>query len=318
MTLPAFDAVASNGNILNTKTLAWAHTVGASNDRILFVVTCHYTDGQTITEITLGTDSLDLKDEYDAGNKWQLQVWVLLNPPSGAKTITITWDNNSVRKSAASISFSGLNIASLETAIGALQKHGDGSSPFGPYSITSAPGEMVLDLVAYVSSTSGGGGMIGAVTEGPDQVEAIQEERGGSGSAWRAVGISYREGDASVDMGWTFDNSGYIRSCAYSLKPAEEGRARSIKYNANTLDPKRRVFDNQGRVVLPSLVEADNWMRNEGPYFMTPKKHTSLIEADSIGYLEAIKFRSGGRTQYITETETLLESLFRRLGARGA
>ena len=130
--------------------------------------------------------------------------------------------------------------------------------------------------------------------------------------------MSEEAGDATVTMSWTSSASRAWTIVVVPLRPYVAGRDRLIKYWASTLDPKGRIFDNTGRVVLPSLVEYDNWMRNEGPYFMTPKKHTSLIEADPIGYLEAIKFNESGRTQFITETETLLESLFRRLGARGA
>ena len=218
MTLPLLDATGKAGNTDNTSTLAWSHTTNALPGRSLTVWSAYYTADETISGVTYGATPLTLLDEHTSGPRF-LNVWYLLNPPAGTQTITITWTGNEVRKSGGSVTFSGVDITSRATAYGAKQEvAGDGDGTFGPYNITSEVGSVALDIVGYQSGSSGGSGMITAITEA-NQVELLQSEGGGAGSQWYAVAGSYKDGEASTSFGWTFDTSGAMRGMGYSLPP---------------------------------------------------------------------------------------------------
>jgi len=286
------------------------HTVtAAGGDRILIAfLGFWFPDGtRACSGMAYGGESLTIDDNVGAING-RLYVAHLVNPPTGANTITAWTTGASIYGTLMTVSYTGVDTTD---PIGTIAK-----STFTATSVSNdvtAGDKWVVVDCAHKQDTDDPG------TPGAGQTSIVGPRSGGTGSGRPACECSEEAGAPSVTMSW----SGMIAAkrgnhIAVPLKPAISERARLIKYWASTLDPKGRIFDNLGRVVPASLVEYDNWLRNEGPYIMTPKKHPSLIEADSIGYLEAIKFREGGQAQFVTETETLLESLFRRLGARGA
>lgn len=314
-----FDAASGVGATISGGTVTKAHTVtAAGSGRIILVGVYVYIGSDTsgdITGVTYAGDTLTKLYENRRGN-YKIYLWYLVAPATGANNVVLT---------GVSCSSVGVAIASY-TGVDPVNPLGThlGSHVNCTASTTDTEANVTLTSEADEMCVAFGGAVHGDTsrdifpsagladrgqwrrTDGSPYTYGMWADVAGEASRYMGVGINHNT------------TSSYIGIIAVPLKPEMVGIARSIKYNSNTLDPKNRVFDNYGRVVPASLVEYNNWMRNEGPYFMTPKKHTSLIEADPIGYLEAIKFNERGRTQYITETETLLESLFRRLGARGA
>jgi hypothetical protein len=305
----AFDAASSSsGSEVYGPTTTFAHTVTASGSGKIHIVgtSCKYTVGRYVSGITYGGEALTkLHRRAWFGGSQYLELWYLVNPPTGANNNIVTYTGN-VHDVCVSASYTGVDV---DDPFGTLTSAGGTGTALAAPSVTSESGQLVIDIATVEQ------GSAPTVNAGAGQTERKKKYETNS-ALW--AGISEEAGAASVDMTWAQSGSRGWAILAVPLKPEVAGIERSIKYWASTLDPKRRIFDNTGRVIPASLVEYDNWLRNEGPYFMTPNKHTSLIEADSIGYLEAIKFNESGRTQFITETETLLESLFRRLGARGA
>ncbi len=67
-----------------------------------------------------------------------------------------------------------------------------------------------------------------------------------------------------------------------------------------------------------SLLKTDEYFRNEGPFVITARKPASLLQEKSVGYIETVSFQEGRDVSIETVTETMLESLFRRLGGSAA
>lgn len=301
-----FDAWSESPRYGAGSTATWTHTLTTGGSRrLLWIFTEMFSTGlSNVSSITYGGVNLTYKHRHSVGDG-RFELWYLLAPPTGANTVVVTWAGSASKGRAAGGS-SWTGVAQSDSFGTLVSTVGSGGLSVNA---TSGSGEVVIDHYAqggtvWITQTAG----------------ALQTLRGDYRTARDGDKGSHssEEGAASVTMSWASSSGNNSALQAIPMKPAILGRDRLIKYFASTLDPKGRIFDNLGRVVPASLIEYDNWIRNEGPYFMTPKKHTSLIEADPIGYLEAIKFNERGRTQFITETETLLESLFRRLGARGA
>lgn len=304
-----FDAVTPAGIAFGTGR-TFAHSTGSGAYRHAQV--CIYMHDNAVISgtptyggINLSLIDMALNTNVDGARAY---LYHLVDPLNGSNNLIYALSGNTVN-GAAIITRTGVDP---NNPLGTSAKADGNTSTPATVNVSSGEGELVVDSCAAAQDNPG------TLTVG-----ALQTSRALHATS-ASYGFSYaasdEPGDASVTMSHqqTSGNPLAWAIVAVPLKPFISARDRLIKYWASTLDPKGRIFDNKGRVIPASLVEYDNWLRNEGPYFMTPKKHTSLIEADPIGYLEAIKFNEDGRTQFITETETLLESLFRRLGARGA
>lgn len=295
-----FDAASTSQSFADFR--EWAHPIGSGAFRIILAGGA--TNALGPTTATYDGAAMDLIATFNNPGGAQCRMWYLLDPPAGAANVRINFGGNGSLTCGA-VSYEGVDpnnpIGTPATA------QADSTAP--SVAVTSGEGELVVDFMGFRAGSTN-------MTAGAGQTERVDNNSAAGDNT--GAGMSEEAGDSSVTMSWTLNNSGGWAICGVPLKPFISERDRLIKYWASTLDPKGRIFDNTGRVIPASLVEYDNWFRNEGPYFFTPRKHTSLVEADPIGYLEAIKFNEDGRTQFITETETLLESLFRRLGARGA
>ena len=304
-----FDAVTTAGLLFGTGR-TFAHSTGSGAYRHAQV--CIYMHDNAVISGTPTYGGINLAlidmDVNTNANGARAYLYHLVDPLNGSNNLIYALSGNAVN-GAAIITRTGIDP---NNPLGTSAKADGNTSTPATVDVTSGEGELVVDSCAAAQDDPG------TLTVGAGQTtRSLHATTASFGFSFAA---SEELGDASVTMSHqqTSGNPLAWAIVAVPLKPYISPRDRLIKYWASTLDPKGRIFDNTGRVIPASLVEYDNWLRNEGPYFMTPKKHTSLIEADSIGYLEAIKFVERGQTQFITETETLLESLFRRLGARGA
>ena len=104
---------------------------------------------------------------------------------------------------------------------------------------------------------------------------------------------------------------------AAPLRPEAGAQKRVTKYLHNT-DMSRKagstvILDVLGRQVPIEQIEFDNWMRTDGPFFPTSRKFSSNVEDPATAYIESLRI-SRNRATIETAKESLLESLFRRLG----
>lgn len=84
-----YDAKAT-GKADGTNVITWSHTVGSDADRYLLVGLARSGTGNALT-VTLGSQSLTSLGVRVTGNDYAVELWGLVNPTSGAGTITATY-----------------------------------------------------------------------------------------------------------------------------------------------------------------------------------------------------------------------------------
>lgn len=296
------DATSNNGGGVGS-TLSWSHTLTTGGrGRFLMVFTALFSNAlYNVSSVTYGGENLTYLHRHTIGDgKWE--IWYLANPPTGVNTVLITWAGSADKaRGGGAVSFTGVNAdAPLGTLVSTV---GTGSLSVD---VTSEIGELVIDHFAQ-GSTIWIGHTPGA---GQTLVMAYSTARADK------MSISEEDGAASVTMSWSSTSGNNSGLQAVPLKPLADTRDRLTKYFTNTHDPAGRIIDNQGRDIARSQMEIDEWLRSQGPYFITPSKATTLLLEQDVGYIEAIRYDADGADLDIeVVTETMLENLFRRLGS---
>ena len=234
-------------------------------------------------------------------------LYHLVDPKSGANNVYVEFTGGVV------------NVINVVTRTGVDPNNplgtpatADGAGGAPTINVTSGEGELVIDSVGAVQDDPG------TLNVGANQTLRVRQATTGSYNV--TCGISDELGQASVTMSWTATSGNPLgwAIVAVPLTPYVSERDRLIKYFANTFDPPRRLIDNQGRDVPRSLLKTDEYFRNEGPFVITARKPASLLQEKSVGYIETVSFQEGRDVSIETVTETMLESLFRRLGGSAA
>lgn len=95
-------------------------------------------------------------------------------------------------------------------------------------------------------------------------------------------------------------------------------RARLVRYQHNTYQSREAgrtiIRDVLGRTLPNHDVKPDNFLFAGGPAFITPRKFSSLIVNPDTYYLESVEATEGA-IKSETNRESLIQSLFRRMGA---
>lgn len=141
-----------------------------------------------------------------------------------------------------------------------------------------------------------------------------------------AFAIDGKMDHVSMDAdGFTFvmDNAEAVADIVgyMAMKPQAGLDARDwvLRYHENVFMSRAlgrsTVFDSFGREVPPEQFQVDEWIRSDGAFFPTSLRFSTLILDQAAGYVEAKNLR--GDLNISVSRESLLESLFRRLG-RGA
>lgn len=305
-----FDA-ASSANTAGAAplTLTWAHTVtAAGTGRILLVgVSIKVTAGQTVTGITFdGIALTKLEDRVSGTPDIRAELWYLKSPSTGAHDIIVTV-SAIVRFCAGGQSFTGVDqIDTFGTVAEA-----DGFNMLATVNVVSSTEQVVVDVCAKHNTRDY------PIAVGANQTQRYQNANTHGVATNNAIVCGSTEpGAGAVVMSWSwalFNQEWAI--IAVPIKPASPLRSRLTKYHTNSNDPKKRILDVIGRNVPPEQTEVGAWMRSEGPYSITPKKHISLIEEPSIAFIESLHYGArGDRLSMESVTETQLESLFSRLG----
>jgi len=149
----------------------------------------------------------------------KVQLWGVVDPPTGSSDIVITEGATGFDYGAAiASSYSGVEQASVAAAVRGVQGATIAAVPTdspATLTITSAVDDMVVDCYAYFGN---------AFTVGAGQTETGND--GNPGTAAGAVS-SYEAGASSVEMSWTYTN-GYGSQdwvgIAASLKPVSSAQ----------------------------------------------------------------------------------------------
>lgn len=146
MSTVGFDAAVDALGFASASTRSWSHTVGIGTNRLLVVAACFWNGGGTVSSVTYGGVSLTLGDRSTlSGSQDRVELWYLINPTSGAATVTVTF-SAAADGECASIS---LDTVHQTTPI-RNQNHATGNSSPGTISATGAlTGDAIVDGFAW-------------------------------------------------------------------------------------------------------------------------------------------------------------------------
>ena len=178
--------------------LTWSHTVSSGDDRALFV-SIALESGES-TGVTYGGTPLTLVGRYTGLHT--VEIWQLLSPNVGTADVVASF-NGSIEVLGGATAFDHVDQT---TPTGTFQALGYGNSNTASMTVSSAPGEVVLDVMyADVPLTA---------TAGADQTAHWNETNGRTGAS------STEAGAASVTMSWNLSVSEEWTIGAVSIKPS--------------------------------------------------------------------------------------------------
>ncbi|MDP2632263.1 MAG: hypothetical protein Q8P25_00880 [Candidatus Curtissbacteria bacterium] len=198
----AFDNASSSNAITNS--LSFNHTVTTNGaNRILTVgVAAELSGGATITGVTYSSTSLSLVQGVSFGNSRRVELWRLVNPPTGTNSVVVSL-SASKGVTAGAMSFTGVNQL---TPFGTVATNTSTSNAV-TVDVTSAKGEMVIDAVGVESVA------VSSVGAGQTQRYNVQQgvEATGAGST--------EEGAGTVTMSWGLAATANWGTIGVPLKP---------------------------------------------------------------------------------------------------
>jgi len=187
----AHDA-SSSDTAATKKTITVSHTVGSDNNRILIVGVSTTLDAEESFSdtCTFGGTSLTRLAAKDNGTAAFCSLWYLVNPSSGTADVVFT----SLVTTDIVMGVSSYEEVDLLNPFGSVAR-ANGTSDAPSVAITSASGELVVDVLAAVNPSS--------CTVGADQTE-----RWNTNVASSILGAGSSEpGAASVTMSWALGSS---------------------------------------------------------------------------------------------------------------
>jgi hypothetical protein len=180
--------------------VTFSHTTSGS-DRLLLVSIASQPNGddgiiEVVTGITYGGQPLTLVGAQSQSDDSRIEIWRLVNPPTGSNTVSITFNDafddpvNEEGASAGAVSFTGVHQG---TPLGTFASAAASGLSVPTVNVSSAVGELVFDTVAMKADV---------VTVDPSQAEQWNLCTDG-GCSNVGGGASTEAGAASVTMSWT-------------------------------------------------------------------------------------------------------------------
>ena len=304
-----FDAASGNGAD-GADPLTWSHTVTTSeSDRILIVgvMTTLNAHSSVVNSVTYGGNNLTKLEDIN-----HVGLWYLTAPPTGANTVSVDF-TASQRCAGIALSYTGVHqVTPLDNAVEEQENTSEHGAHDQDVDVTSVANNFVVDVIAITRT----GGM--SLTENGDGTQRRQESDTASSGARGLMGMADAPGAATVNMNWSLSTHSSISHIGANLRLAEPGRDRLTKYLHNTEMSKKAgrpvILDVLGRDIPLEQLEIDNWMRADGPLFPTSIKYASNIEDPSTFYIESLRLDPRGNVRIETVRESMMESIFRRLG----
>lgn len=204
----AVDSTSSATDDAKTNTLAWPHTVGAANNRLL-VVGISYRDGnQALLGVTYAGQPLTRRTfQNGPGNQNRLEIWYALAPPVGTANVVATLQN-ARHVVGGAVSFSAVHQS---TPFGAFQTAA-GQSDTPTINVASAAEHLVFSML-----TANGDAVAVTVTPGPTTL--WNTGSGTAGGDIRGAG-TMAPGAPSVAIGYTLVRDKPWALGAVTLRPA--------------------------------------------------------------------------------------------------
>jgi hypothetical protein len=205
-----FDA-ASSSTPATGISFTWSHTVGTGGNRILIVgVSIRNSSSQTVSGVTYAGAPLTNIGVRDNGTVVRIEMWGLVNPPSGTANVVVTLSSAADAKTVCgATSWTGVHQTTpLGTFVSAT-----GSTNAPTVNATSATTEVVHDTVAAQGTVT--------ATVGAGQTQRWNAGTSGGSAASNVRGAGSTEpGAATVTMSYSLSASASWAIGAVSLKPA--------------------------------------------------------------------------------------------------
>jgi len=103
----AYDSVGSGNNGDGTSNITWTHVVGSGANRFMAIGISVRTVTVTVSSVTVGGQSATFLRSDVRGSEVKGEVWYLVNPDSGSKTVTVTLSGTS-KACGGSVSYTGV------------------------------------------------------------------------------------------------------------------------------------------------------------------------------------------------------------------
>lgn len=183
-----FDAKGT-GKADNNTVVTWSHTIGSDSDRYLLVGLARSGTGNATT-VTLGSQSLTSLGARSTGNDYAVEMWGLVNPTSGAGTITATY---AVSRDRVGHSTSWENVHQATSVGSAASGAGTTAGPLTVAAATDVGDEAVDMAVANAQALTVDGSQDEHQNDSQDTVYAGMSSETATG--------------ASTTMSWTIGGS---------------------------------------------------------------------------------------------------------------
>jgi hypothetical protein len=192
-------------------TLSWSHSVGSGSNAILIVALAHL-NGPDATTVTFGGRSLSFIGDADNNGNLDVELWSLLDPPSGKGMVTASFSSGAEYLTGGSISY--FNVAGTRTPASASVYDKRSVS----VNVASSPYDLVVDSLC----------LCGGYDPGPVSPSSPQTDWFDSGTlvyddSWYFVGAGSDKPASSptTSMTWDWPTSTYGAALvAVSLIPA--------------------------------------------------------------------------------------------------
>lgn len=228
----ALDSRQSGTYTTGATSLSWSHTVGASLSNSILVVGSGEASGSNFNVSSVVWDSGGANTalsntvngtaarKNDSATQGWAELWYLLSPASGTKTIKVTY-GGSTAAGTGSESLSG--VAQSSTFNASSPQTSSGSDPTQPsLTVTSATGEWVIDCVDDNKNANSD-----ALTKGASQTLISTQ---GANQLGITMGMSDEAGAATVAMTWTgVTTSAPWAQVGFSLKPAAAASGEELR-----------------------------------------------------------------------------------------
>ena len=208
----AYDSVGSGNNGDGRANITWTHVVGSGPNRFMVIGLAIKTDTVTASSVTVGGQAATLLRSDPRVSEVRGEIWYLINPDPGSKTVTVTLSGSS-KASGGSISYTGVDQSSpIDNHQGVLYA---GTSPSVSLTTTTANDWLFSNLAISGTAT--------VTAHGVGQVHRFYDiGTGGSGTS-RAGD----EGDdkptttlGSYTMSWNVSFYSETVAQAVAFKPA--------------------------------------------------------------------------------------------------
>jgi hypothetical protein len=204
-----------NGGIGAVSTLSWSHTV-ASGASILIVAVSEasYSPPPTVVGVTFGSSSLTLigrEDDSPALKASHVELWSLLNPPAGTRTVTFTLSATETAIFGGALSF--FNAIGTTSFTGSNDQSGTVTTP--SITVPAVAGELVVGVLATCGVNCGSSA--GAPAPGGVSTAAYISNDFKMGALYAAA--NYAPATSPVTLSWVYTSTDWAMGGVALIPP---------------------------------------------------------------------------------------------------